>query len=108
MSRWRETLCGKAIQPDPSLEDKSLLASGQSQVLTCGGKFLPQNPNPASPKRGLPTFIHLPKDDYEVLFCNPRDLQSPTCRSTDVRESMTDELDVIEAALSQFDSKVGK
>lgn len=77
MSRWRESLCGKLITAnhENSKEVQSWAASHQSEVLSCGGKFVSRPPEslPLRAKPGLPSAIILPKLTYEIIMHDPQE-----------------------------------
>lgn len=72
MSKWRDDICGSEIHSKESeTEGRRLLLNGPSEVLSCGGNFLP---NPATPRqKKADVCIHLPKNSYEVLFLDDED-----------------------------------
>ena len=75
MSRWRESLCGKLIQASKAnnQEIQSWVASHQSEVLSCGGKYLSRVADEAQVqmKPRLPSAIMLPKENYELIVDDP-------------------------------------
>ena len=68
MSRWKDTLCGKAI-PVNLMGAEGL--KEDSQVLSCGGAFLPRPAQKQARRRPIENFlVYLPKDHYEVIVTN--------------------------------------
>lgn len=71
MNRWRDTLCGSAIKPAGLAHQNAQESlSAESQVLSCGGVFVPkgENETPLRKKKKSLFMLHLAKDDYEVIF----------------------------------------
>ncbi len=96
MSRWKDTLCGSVILGNSS-NQQSFLPSHQSEVLSCGGNFLPQNaPQNLATTYKKPMIITLPKDQPEIMVCHHNNL----LRYGEENEDIADELEMIEAALS--------
>ncbi|MBX7148609.1 hypothetical protein K1X76_05940 [bacterium] len=95
MSRWKDTLCGSVILGNSS-QQQTFMPSHQSEVLSCGGNFLPQNApqNLATFKK--PMFITLPKDEHEIMVCQ----QNNVMRYGQDDEDIAEELEMIEAALA--------
>ncbi|OGQ07449.1 MAG: hypothetical protein A3G32_00770 [Deltaproteobacteria bacterium RIFCSPLOWO2_12_FULL_40_28] len=66
MSRWRETLCGSAIQgAETQGREKEIIQGDDSQVLSCGGQYLSHQTTFSKPF--MPTILFLPNDKQETV-----------------------------------------
>lgn len=95
MSRWKDTLCGSVILGNTSSQ-QTFLPSHQSDVLSCGGNFLPQNAPQNLTTFKRPYFITLPKEGQEIMVCK----NDNVLRYGEDSEDIADELEMIEEALS--------
>lgn len=75
MSRWRETLCGSVVLSRAPETAEAASLKAQSDILSCGGIYLPYQRTPIS-KKDESFVFHLAKEQYEVLVLqNSQNLQ---------------------------------
>lgn len=106
MSRWRSTLCGSTIKSDNQItpEQMEVLTGQHSQILSCGGAFIPYQDRTLKQNPSMPT-IHLANSDREFLAY---DQEGQFCRFGRDPEEIIDDIDVIEEAFYAWDNKTTK
>lgn len=109
MSRWRESLCGSVLKSTkPELEGLNVIMGHTSDVLTCGGKFMPRSTQKAYhalKDKKIPTIISLPKEGYEVVLC---DSNSNVTHHGQSRKQWLEDFDILESTFAHWDTKLSK
>jgi len=68
MSRWRETLCGSVLLPAYEKAQSVYHRLGESsEILSCGGQYLPHYKTYTPTHKINTAYVHLPKQEYEVV-----------------------------------------
>lgn len=105
MSRWRETLCGSVVMAPADKPNIAGVAAQDSEVLSCGGVFLPSSQRTVPLRKQSTTIFHLPKDKYEVIVLNPNVLP---VRYGEDQNALSEEISRFDEALKVLDTKLLK
>lgn len=105
MSRWRETLCGSVIKTANEPGNISNLVPGNSsEVLSCGGAFLPHSKMTALKNNQISKLVHLPKEKGEVVVCGP----DADYAHFSAGDSADDFLEALDGTINQLESKLSR
>lgn len=105
MSRWRETLCGSVIKTAHDTGNVlNLIPEGSSEMLSCGGAFLPHSKMTALKNNQVSRLVHLPKEKGEVVVCGP----DADYAHFSAGNSVDDFFEALDGTINQLESKLSR